>query len=199
MSKENFILHEIFDKSLFQDEFEIAKNEYLKSLKNNKYTIEKAENIYELIQNIKRSPRNIGPYRNISVFEALNRIGTDLVLLAGVEKLFNNEISTITPKNIKLNMGTTHGFDFIVDTKDNQKINGEAFNAAESFCKYKLRQAIHKFAGHKNQNNFKSAIVFINEEVRSFLLEYKNKKEELLKNDNIVIHKIFCNTINLML
>ena len=64
----------------------------------------------------------------MSVFEALNRIGSDLVLLSGAEKLFTSEIP---PENILLRMGNTQGFDFEVLYKGNKKVYGEAFNAAK--------------------------------------------------------------------
>ena len=114
MNKDNFILHNIFNSPLSGDEFEGAKIAYLKTLEENNYSIKKASNIYELINNIKRTPEKVGPYCNISVFEALNRIGSDLVLLSGTAKLFQEEVEGIKPIKIHLKMGTTHGFDFEV-------------------------------------------------------------------------------------
>jgi hypothetical protein len=191
MSKENFILHELFNEPLTKEQFEIAKLQFFKLLKENKYAIKNADTIYELIDNIKRTPEKVGPYQNISVFEALNRIGSDLVLLSGAAKLFNNETDFLVNK-IHLKMGNTKGFDFEVTLNDGKIIYGEAFNAAESFCKHKMRQAIDKLIDKNPDDKAKDAIVFINQEVQNFMENYKNKKE---LESQIKIHKVFCGKI----
>jgi len=163
-------------------------------LTENKYAIKNADTIYDLIDNIKRTPEKVGPYKDISVFEALNRIGSDLVLLSGATLLFNGEIKGIVPKNIHLKMGTTHGFDFEVILKDDKKILGEAFNAAESFCKFKMRQAIHKLIDKNPDVNSKEGIVFINAEVKNTIEKYENTKEANA-NANFKIHRVYCGKI----
>lgn len=190
MNKDNFILHNIFNSPLSGDEFEGAKIAYLKTLEENNYSIKKASNIYELINNIKRTPEKVGPYCNISVFEALNRIGSDLVLLSGTAKLFQEEVEGIKPIKIHLKMGTTHGFDFEVFLNDDKVIYGEAFNAAESFCKHKMRQAIHKLI----DTNATEAIVFVNKDVEEILKKYENKKEKE-RESKIKIHRVYCDNI----
>lgn len=190
MKKDIFILQDFFNKSLSKKEFEIAKTSYLKSLEENNYSIQKTSNIYDLINSIKRTPEKVGPYQNISVFEALNRIGSDLVLLSGAEMLFRGDLEGINPKSIHLKMGTTHGFDFEVVLEDDKVIYGEAFNAAKSFCKQKMRQAIHKLID-KNPDA-KDCIIFVNEEVKELIEKYVNKKE----NESIIkIHRIYCGKI----
>jgi hypothetical protein len=164
LSKKNFILHDSFNKALSKQEFELAKESYLDLIEQNKYAIKKSDSIYELITNIKRAPEKIGPYQNISFFEALNRIGSDLVLLSGATYLFDGGLKGINPKSIHLRMGTTHGFDFEVNTKDGKLIYGEAYNAAESFCKEKMRQAIHKLI----DKNGEEGIVFVNKGVKKY-------------------------------
>lgn len=192
MNKENFILQDVFNKALSYKEFEKAKADYLELLDINKYAIKESETIYELIDNIKRSPEKIGPYQHISIFEALNRIGTDLVLLSGATKLFKEEIHEIKPKSIQLRMGTNKGFDIEVKVEKNKIIYGEAFNAAESFCKIKMRQAIHKLIDENPDNKAKEVIIFMNEEVEKTIENYENKKENKSK---IKIHRIYCNKI----
>lgn len=195
MTEKNFILHCEFNKSLTNKEFDKAKKKYLESLDENNYSIKSADTIYELIENVKRAREKIGPYQNISVFESLNRIGSDLVLLDGAEKLFNGAINDIVPDTIHLKMGTTHGFDFVVKTIDGKTIYGEAFNAAESFCKFKMRQAIHKLIDNNpDKERANSGIIFINEEVQTILSKYSNKKEEE-KNTDFTIYKIYCGRI----
>jgi len=189
MSKDKFLLHEKFKNPLNKEEFIEAKKLYLEFITTNEYEIKATKDIFQLIQNIKRSPEKIGPYQNMSVFEALNRIGSDLVLLSGAEKLFTSEIP---PENILLRMGNTQGFDFEVLYKGNKKVYGEAFNAAKSFCKHKMRQAIDKLVDKNPDKKATSAIIFINEEMKGFLENYKNKKET--KNEKTIkIQKIYCN------
>jgi len=196
MEKDNFILYDSFNKALSKDEFEQAKAAYLSLLTENKYAIKNADTIYDLIDNIKRTPEKVGPYKNISVFEALNRIGSDLVLLSGATILFKNEVEGIEPQKIHLKMGTTHGFDFEVILKDNKKIFGEAFNAAESFCKFKMRQAIHKLIDKNPDVNAKEGIVFINAEVKETIEKYVNTKEKTaIVNANFKIHRVYCDKI----
>lgn len=190
MKKENFILHEHFNRALSIEKFDEAKKAYLNSLEINKYAIKDANDIYELIDKIKRTPEKVGPYQNISVFEALNRIGSDLVLLAGATELFK-KTSKIAVDKIELKMGNTHGFDFEVSIGE-KVIYGEAFNAAESFCKSKMRDAIHKLIDINPDKNATEAIVFINEEVKHFIDKYVNKKE---KKEKLKIHRIYCGKI----
>ncbi len=166
-----------------------ARIAYLQSLEQNKYAIKHTATIYELIDSVKRSPEKIGPYQNISVFEALNRIGSDLVLLAGATKLFAGEIPTIKPEKIHLKMGTTHGFDFEVHVKDSKPIKGEAFNAALTFCGQKMRQAIHKLLKEEAEE----AIIFINESARPVIENYRNTQEG---NSKIKIHRVYCGNLN---
>lgn len=200
MSKNTFLLHNCFEKSLSKKAFEEAKSAYLTLIEKNNYSMKATISIYELIKNVKRSPATIGPYKDISVFEALNRIGSDLVLLEGAEKLFNGEIESIKPKSIELRMGNKHGFDFTVTLDDDSEILGEAFNAAESFCEHKYRQAINKFTDEllKEDSNIfesKKCILFINQEVKAKLEQYKNKKESELEKKDITIYKVYCDLI----
>jgi hypothetical protein len=194
MSKENFILHDEFSKPLIEKDFIKAKKEYIEYLKKYPFSIKDAKDIFDLIQNVKRSPQDIGPYKNISVFEALNRIGTDLVLLSGAAIMFNGDkYPSIKLRTIKLNMGTTRGIDCIIETMDNRVIFGEAFNAAKSFCKEKMRQAIHSLAKVTNKPPCE-AFIFINEEMETTIAKYRenNKVEKFYPQIDFIT--VFCNT-----
>ena len=190
MSKEKFLLHDNFKDPLNKAEFIAAKKLYRQSITDNEYEIKATKDIFQLIQNIKRSPEKIGPYQHMSIFEALNRIGSDLVLLSGAEKLFTSENQ---PQKILLRMGNTKGFDFEVFYKDDEVVYGEAFNAAESFCKHKMRQAIHKLIDYNPDEKANLAFIFINEEMKDFLEKYKNKKETE-KETIFKIQKVYCKT-----
>lgn len=192
MNKDNFKLNHFFDNALSQKDFDNAKRAYLKTLEGYKWEVKKVDSIYDLIDNIKRTPQETGPYQNISVFEALNRIGSDLVLLSGATKLFKEGIGARIPISIHLKMGTTQGFDFKVCFDDEYVIYGEAFNAAKSFCKQKMRQAIHKLIDHNPDKTATEGIVFINKDVSEIIAAYKNEKELI---SDIKIHRVFCEPI----
>ena len=179
MTEQTFLMHEAFKEPLTKEDFFCKKEEYLNYIENSQHSLISSSNIYNLINLVKREHYTIGPYKNISLFEALNRIGSDLVLLNGAEKLFNGEIEGILPDKIKLQMGSNRGFDFEVYTQD-KIIYGEAFNAAESFCKEKMRQAIHKLITKSPDPDATIAIVMVNEDVKSILIHYKNQLMLLL-------------------
>lgn len=85
---------------------------------------------------------SIGPYSNITVFEAANRIASDLVIINGVIKLIeqNTEPANST---ITLRLGNKHvrdKGDFTINKKE-----GKAFNVASSFYKVKLRNTNKKW------------------------------------------------------
>lgn len=190
--KETFILSKLFDKALNKEAFYKAKAAYCKTILENDFSIVQSKNLVNLIKTIKRSPDIIGPYKDLTPFEVLNRIGSDLVLLAGAEKLFNNEISSIDPETIKLNMGNKAGADISILTIEGELIYGEAFNAAASFCKAKMRQSINKiydgFDG--KEHSLSQSVVFYNSDVENILSTYKNKRE--LSQPDFIIHKIAC-------
>ena len=189
--KETFTLSETFDKDLDKKSFAKAKKVYCNSIRENDFSILEDKNLVTLIKTIKRQPDIIGPYIDLTPFEVLNRIGSDLVLLAGAEKLFNNEVPSIIPLTIKLNMGNKAGEDITIRTEDHI-IYGEAFNAAPSFCKTKMRQSIDKIFEGFDKGKFteKQAVVFYNADVESEIRDYKNQKE--IKHSDITIHKIAC-------
>lgn len=190
MKEHKFTLHDDFLEGLTNSKFNDAKASYIKKIIENKPHFNNTNSIFELIDQVKRNPTNIGPYEDISVFEALNRIGSDLVLLRGAEKLFNEGLDKKIPTEILLRMGNTKGFDFEVYF-GKTIIYGEAFNAAESFCKDKMRQAIHKLIEKNPDPNATEGIVFVNDDVKDVLRNYKNEMQ--LKN-NFNIHLIFCET-----
>ena len=98
----------------------------------------------------------IGHYTNISVFEAANRIATDLVIINGAIQLAeaNEEIKQ---GNFTLRLGTRHDPDFGDITIGNSE--GEAFNVAPSYLSEKLRKTKSKWFNGGLQ------YIFINEEV----------------------------------
>jgi hypothetical protein len=192
-----FELSEYFDYPLTKTEFKIAKQLYIEKITNSSFSFSPTSNIIELLKLVKRNEVEIGPYKGLTVFESLNRIGSDLVLLTGAERLFNNEIEGIYPETIELKLGNKAGFDIVVKTMDGKTIYGEGYNVAKSFCKFKTRQTIDKFEKSDNVKSSKKAIILINKDVETEIREYKNKKTENLKNKNgLEIVYVFCEIEN---
>lgn len=141
------------------------KIKYLGFLEDNPFPMPKEEGgYYDMIMYLKRKVNSdaikIGPYQNISVFEAANRIASDLVIINGMlqlieEKGYHNRI-------FDLNLGTMHTKDkgdFTIYLDNNIQLNGEAFNVAPSFLKAKLRTTLKKW-----ETKEKLDIILINEE-----------------------------------
>lgn len=90
----------------------------------------------------KKSIIKIGPYLGISVFEAANRIASDLVIINGILQFISKKKELIN-FNITLRLGNKHiknKGDFTVNEKE-----GEAFNVAASFYKIKYRNTTKKW------------------------------------------------------
>ena len=121
----------------------------------------KSINIKELLKSIKRDPINVGPYKNVSLFEAANRIMTDLVILYGINDLLSNKYEKIEFSKYTVQYGNsnTNSFDIIAKNYDSILI-GEAFNVSPSYFKTKRNKSINKLnKGDKITINGKEIIV----------------------------------------
>ena len=124
------------------------KNEYFEFLKSNPFPVPPDNKDFsKMIHYFKRknesNPTIIGPYQNITPFEAANRIASDLVIINGLLQLIGDQ----EPANSKVivRLGTTH-----IKNKGDFTINdheGEAFNVAESFLTQKLYKTKKKWEG----------------------------------------------------
>lgn len=96
----------------------------------------------EYMLSLKRGKIQKGPYPNVSIFEASNRILSDIVILFGIrELLFNPRIGTIDLlfRKYQARLGNEDGFDIEAEFKGENLI-GEAFNVARSFFPEKMRK-----------------------------------------------------------
>jgi hypothetical protein len=189
----SFELSKYFDSPLTKTEFNKAKQLYYKAITYNSFSFSSTSNIIDLLKLVKRNTVEIGPYRGLTVFESLNRIGSDLVLLYGANRLFNNKIDGIYPKTIELKLGNKAGFDIIVKTIDETIIYGEGYNVAKSFCKFKTRQTIDKFYKSNEVKSSKKVLILMNKDVETEITKYRNKKEAELKSQyGLEIVYVFC-------
>ncbi|MDZ4710965.1 MAG: hypothetical protein SGI89_01410 [bacterium] len=103
-------------------------------------------NLLDLLIKLKRSEIGKGPYAHVSIFEAANRIMTDLVILFGVKKLLSGEFPKLTMfTNFTVEFGNENknAHDILSKAKG-KKLAGEAFNVAPSFYNGKKSKTIKK-------------------------------------------------------
>jgi hypothetical protein len=92
---------------------------------------------------VKRNCLGHGPYPKVTLFEAANRIMSDLVILHGVAGLLENKTFPFTEYKVEFGNEDRNGFD-IRASSDAGTLVGEAFNVAPSFFQGKKRTALKK-------------------------------------------------------
>lgn len=100
---------------------------------------------------LKRDLHGSGPYPDVSLFEASNRVFSDLVILFGVRKLLTNPPKynfSLPFTEYKVKLGVTDGFDLEANL-GRQRLIGEAFNVAPSFFQSKKRKMMKKLKEEK--------------------------------------------------
>lgn len=96
-----------------------------------------------LIEALKRKRVEIGPYSHVALFEAANRIMSDLVILHGVKCLLDS--STFPFDSYKVELGHENNNDFdVIASNGSETLVGEAFNVASSFFPTKKNAALKK-------------------------------------------------------
>lgn len=138
-------LHDIDVKGLAA-----LKNEYFTLLVENKFpSAPISGDFFDMIKHFKRKvenePISIGPYKNITPFEAANRIASDLVIINGLIQLVHDK--KLENALFTLRLGTTHvkdKGDFTIKI-GMEEFEGEAFNVAPSFLKAKLNKTLRKW------------------------------------------------------
>ncbi len=123
------------------------KKKYWQSLKDNPFPVPPdTGSSIDMIKYFKRNNlemlNHIGPYYGISVFEAANRIASDLVIINGVLQLIDAKKEPID-SIFTIRLGNKHvpnRGDFTINERE-----GEAFNVASSFYKIKLRNTTKKW------------------------------------------------------
>jgi hypothetical protein len=96
-----------------------------------------------LFEALKRSAVKSGPYPHVTLFEAANRIMTDLVLLYGVRWLLRSKKFPVDSYTVEYGHENNNGFDVMAE-KDGIRVVGEAFNVAPSFFQGKKSAMLNK-------------------------------------------------------
>ena len=86
----------------------------------------------QLLEALKRGKVGCGPYPNVALFEAANRIMTDLVILSGIRWVLCNEVFPFASYRVEYGHEDYNGHDLTAQAHGQQLI-GEAFNVAPSF------------------------------------------------------------------
>lgn len=129
----------------------------------------------DLLMSLKRDKLNHGRYPNVTLFEAANRIMSDLVILHGVNGLLKSDFPF---DNYEVEYGNENNNDFDIKAKNhNQKLAGEAFNVASSFFQGKKRTALKKLRSKAEDYDYK--IIIFNSDAIT---------QKYAPNDNDVYH-----------
>src|SRR5690242_10606583 len=102
-----------------------------------------------LLSALKRQKVEIGPYGHVSLFEAANRIMTDLVLLYGIRWLLASRTFPFSKYEIEYGHGNKQPFDIMAE-EGGVTLIGEAFNVAPSLFKGKKTSMLEKLRTKRN-------------------------------------------------
>lgn len=104
-----------------------------------------ADSTFEFLTKIKREPVLVGPYPHVTLFEAANRIMTDLTILYGIKELLEGKIEAFSYKEYTVELGHfDEGDNDIFAEGKNGSLIGEAFNVAPSFFQGKKAKSLRK-------------------------------------------------------
>ncbi|AYM99750.1 hypothetical protein [Chryseobacterium sp. 3008163] len=165
---------------------QIFKERYFSFLTDNPFPKPPGTGAYfEMIHYLKRkdinNPQKIGPYENITIFEAANRIASDLVIINGIIQLVQNN-PLLENARFTLRLGILHEKgkgDFTIHL-ENEDFEGEAFNVAPSFLNVKLRNTISKW--NKEDNREKLKYILVNDEAFEFVTKSPDERIFRVKN-----------------
>lgn len=107
-----------------------------------------------LLNSLKRGSIGVGPYPKVALFEAANRIMTDLVILYGVKWLLRNTGLPFLLYTVELGH-ENHGQHDIVAEADGKVLVAEAFNVAQSFFPIKRASAIRKLRSSAARSDYR--------------------------------------------
>jgi len=112
-----------------------------------------------LLEALKREKLKTGPYPDVTLFEAANRIMTDLVILHGIAWLLKEKIFPFDSYIVEFGNEDNNGFD-ITAKASGKTLVGEAFNVAPSFFQIKKSSMLKKLK--QNGRNADYRIIMVN-------------------------------------
>jgi hypothetical protein len=108
---------------------------------------------YSLFNCLKRTQVGSGPYPHVTMFEAANRIMTDLVILKGVKWLLDKSTFPFDEYIVEYGNEDNNDHD-ITASKGGRQLSGEAFNVAPSFFQIKKYSMLKKLRGQENMPEY---------------------------------------------
>ena len=124
---------------------------------------------------LKRKHLNEGPYPGVTLFEAANRIMSDLVILHGVRSLLTTRRFPFDEYRVELGHENNNAFD-IMANNGTEKLVGEAFNVSDKFFSSKKNSALKKIREKSVSADFK--ILMFNQEAVSNAYRPKLRENE---------------------
>ena len=112
----------------------------------------------ELFQALKRDEIGSGPYPNVTLFEAANRIMTDLVILYGVKWLLKESELPFNSYEVEYGHNNNNDFD-IMASNGNVSLIAEAFNVAPSFFPIKKAAMLKKMREGSPNATYKALLI----------------------------------------
>jgi hypothetical protein len=111
-----------------------------------------------LLELLKRQKVNIGPYPNVTLFEAANRIMTDFVIYNGVKWLLENKVFPFESYTVELGNENKNDFDITAE-REGVTLIGEAFNVARSLFQGKKSSMLKKLRKEGVKANYRLIMV----------------------------------------
>jgi hypothetical protein len=114
-----------------------------------------SDTVLELLYKLKRMKTGKGPYCGVSLFEAINRIMTDLVILNGIKYILTqNDCPQLKFQEYHVDFGNSNTQEHDIIAEDNDKrLIGEAFNVSESLFNLKKRKSLKKLRNNPGKKD----------------------------------------------
>jgi len=124
----------------------------------------------QLLYALKREKLISGPYPGVTLFEAANRVMSDLVIYYGIAGLLKQSIFPFSEYTVELGNEDNNGFDI----RAGDDLVGEAFNVSPSLFQIKKRKSLTKL--HNKAKETKIRILMFNADAVS--MDYIPKIED---------------------
>jgi len=153
-----------------------AISDYKDSINSIPFSIN-SNDILSFLTSIKREKLKVGPYPEVSLFEAANRIMTDLTILFGVKYLLNGAILELDFAEYTVEFGNENKNDHdLMACNGRKRLIGEAFNVSESYFYTKKSFALKKLNKSVETNQIK--LLLFNSEAKANHLNPKISENE---------------------
>ncbi len=141
------------ERTLTKANIESVISDYVSSIENIGSRISNLKGI-NLFKSLKRDQVGVGPYPHVTLFEAANRIMTDLVILYGVRWLLETRTFPFDAYVVEYGNEDSNDNDITAES-GNKRLSGEAFNVAPSFFQGKKASMLKKLRKPSNMSDYK--------------------------------------------